>query len=198
MSSSAGYALRRISLNVLIGLSKAWLPASMRNTGVSDTVDEGATRLPIEPSVVAGVAQAFRQYLLDRALPLALGGFTSGVVTLQSSSYGTENQSPQSQSSTAAGVASGLSGESRGLAAWVRLDLTDAQAMNVISDLAALLFTLSQLLGREEVARYLQHALPRLGWGAQSSQGAIQLVLEQGQPLPFRDGFKKLVRNYAS
>jgi hypothetical protein len=199
VGASTGYALRRISLNVLIGLSKAWLTASMRNNGVPDSSSpeggDDATHLPIDPSAAAGMAQAFRQYMLDQVLPLCLGGFTSGVVSLDHAAAGGGRS--DGNTSTAESVASGQQGDSHG-PYWTRIDLSDAQAMGAIADLASLLCSLTQLLGREEMAGYLQHVLPRLGWGQQASQGVMQLVLTNTQQLAFRDGFKKIVRNFRS
>ena len=144
---------------------------SNTNTNTTDTAASNpATDLQIDPVAAATMATAYRGYLYDHVLPLCLGGFSSGILSPGGSpansnsnsanSNGNENRSPQHSSANGGGGPG------------VRLDLTDAQALGVVGDLAALLQALVQVTTKEDVATYLQQALPQLGWSNQASQAA--------------------------
>ena len=79
----------------------------------------------------------------------------------------------------------------------MRLDLTDAQALGVVGDLAALLQAVIQVSSKENMATYLQQVLPQLGWSHQASQAATQLVMDQQLNVnQFKESFKKIFRQW--
>ncbi len=208
VSSIAGYPLRRIALSALIALTKAWVPRAVRggsDVNVSANANASASSsanlnsdtpgsnhaLQVDPLAALSMASDFQGYLYDHVLPLCIGGFSSGILSSGGSpsrGRGNENQSPQ-HSITNGGGGYNLLG--------ARLDLADAQALNVVGDLALLLQALVQVTSKEDVATYLQQALPQLGWSNQASQAATQLVMDQHLNInQFKESFKKIFRQW--
>ena len=186
VSQAAGYTLRRIGLNAIIGLTKVWIPKTRGGPAHADgNPANGANTLQIDPAAAAGMANAYRGYLFDHVLPLCLGGYSSGIVASDGSpTNGNENRSPQHCSGN----------EPLRARDGVRLDLSDAQALGVVGDVGMLLLALAQVTSKEDVATYMQQALPRLGWSNQATHEVVQALIEHTNANQFKDAFKKIFR----
>ena len=129
---------------------------------------------------------AFRNYLYEQALPLVLGGMNTGYLDPSTLSASPElaTMSPTARQGGAAGNGLGKSGGNGGArgqegeaTSHVMLNAKDPQSIAVVGEAAVLLHAVVGAHGREEVAGYLQQALPVFGWGPQAVQVSIMMYV---------------------
>ena len=183
ISIQASLPMRKCAIAALIGLCKAWEPAALQDT-------QRAPTLPLQ------LVHAFRNFMFDKALPLCLGGMVTGY-SLDSWSQG------NSDSSTGSSLSSFGNSLQRCEVPGLRLNLADAQTQNIVLEVGSLLHTATQAYGKEHMVGYLQQALPLFGWGANSTQALLNLIMDSGlngistaaQLMPFKEHFKKIFRS---